>query len=592
MKIKITMLMLIIVLSTFSTGVVMAGPVSAADTIIVPTGSTSAQIQELINNAHPGDTISFEPGTYTDIKVKINKTLNLIGNGAVIKGINETDTNIFTIIAEGAADASGSTIKGFEFFLLNNNVTLSNGKIVSTGYGINLATVSNVAVSNVTSHDGKAAVYNGNAYNTLVENCTFDDQYLKGYAVHIMGGSNITVRNNNITGAMDGVSMASGASNIYVDNNRFLNCDFSAFWGGGITNITFINNLFDGFNEGLGVEKAANDTKIINNTFVNGKGDAIYIMNSGAHGSMTVISSIEIINNLFKDIVGAAIGVDKAGNFNADGSGHAIVGINNSLQNVTKGYVVLYSGSSGVNLTGNHSFTLDSSYPEPEPLNPILSISSTINPKVIKNGDTTTFTVTVKNLGNGNATNIKVKNILKNNFFSSSTLYSSLGTYANGIWNIGTLTAGNTAALVINAKAIKSGITSSQAIVTADNNVTAESNTINKTVNKNVKLSYANTVSSTKVAQGKYVWLTTKITNTGLDVSDPINIKMTLPSGMKLVSVSSAGYFNKKTNSWTFNCPAGKTSTFNMKAQVTSKGTKTVTFNINGTKQTKTITGI
>lgn len=592
MKIKVLTITLIMVLSMIASGAVMAQPVSAAKTVTVPAGSTSAQIQALLDGADPGDTISFESGTYTDIKVKINKTLNLIGNGAIIKGINETDTNIFNVIAEGTADASGSTIKGFEFFLLNSNVTLSSGKLGSTGYAINLATVSNVVVSNVTSHDGKAGVYNGNSFNTLIENCTFDDKYLKIYAVNIMGGNNITVRNNNITGAMDGISMASGASNIIVDNNKFLNCDFGAFWGGGISNITFSNNLFDGFNEGLGVEKAANATTIINNTFVNGKGDAVYIMNSGAHGSMSIISGIEIINNLFKNIVGAAVGISKAGNFIGDGSGYAIVGINNSLQNVTKGYVVLYDGSSGVNLIVNQSFVIDSTYPQPEPINLNLSVLSTIDPKTIKNGDNTTFTVTVKNTGNGNLTKVTVKDILKTSYFNSSVIYSSLGTYANGIWNIGSLNAGDTASLVLNAKAIKAGTTSSQAIANADESVTAEGNEINKTVNRNVQLSYKNGVSNSKVAVGKYVMLSTNITNLGLDRSDAVNIKISLPNGMKLISVNYSKYFGDATKSWNYNVTPNKTYTFSMKAQVTSQGNKIVNFNVHGKQQNKTVTGI
>ena len=576
-------LTLIMVLAIVSTGSVMADPVSAA-TLPVTAGSTSAQIQAIIDNAHSGDTISFAPGTYNDIKLNINKTLNLIGNGAIIKGINESDTVIFKITAEGDADGSGSTVQGFEFCLLNNNVT-SGSKRVSTGYAIQLDKVSNVVVKNVTSHDGKAAVYNTNAVNTLIENCTFDDKYLKTYAVHIMGGDNITVRNSTIIGAMDGMSIASGATNVYVDNNTFLNNDYCAFFGGGVSNITFINNVFNGFNEGLGIEKASNLTYVLNNTFTNGLGDAIYIQNSYAHGPMSIISKIEIIGNTFKDIIGAAVGVDKSGMFTGDGTGNSIVGINNTVTNVSKGYVNLYSTGQNLN------FTMDSSYPATVPGKANISVSSNVSSAAIKTGDKTTYTITVKNNGNGSAANVKVSDILKTDFYSSYATYASIGTYANGVWNIGNLGAGDTASLVVTATALKSGTAISQAKVTGDN-ISVLSNTIQKNINKYINLAYFNSIlTSSKVKTGKYVYLGTTVKNSGKDKSGTVKVKITLPAGMKLISVNYPSVYNKATKTWTFTVPAGKEYTFKVKAQVTSKGIKKVTFNDNGKIQYKYITG-
>lgn len=567
------------VFAIVSTGTALVGPVSAA-TLNVAAGSTSQQIQDIIDAAAIGDTIVFSPGEYTDIKIKINKTLDLMGNGAIIKGINETDTNIFTITAEGDADGSNSKIEGFEFFLLNNNIT-SGSKTKSTGYAINLDRVNNVVVNNVTSHDGKAAVYNGNSFNTLIENCTFTDDYMKSYSVHIMGGENITVRNSTISGAMDAISIASGAKNVYVEGNTFLNNDFGAFFGGGISYITFINNIFDGFNEGLAIEKSANLTSVINNTFINGNGDAIYIKNSDAHGPWTVITDIEIIGNVFQDIVnGAAIGIDKEGIFHAGGTGDSIIGRNNTVINVENGYVTLYS--SGENL----NFTMDSSLETP-PVEANVSISSTVSSAAIKNGDKATYTVTVKNTGNGDATNVKVSDILKSYYFSSYTTYASQGTYSNGNWNIGTLGAGNTASLVLSATAVKSGLASSQAKVTADDNITATSNKIEKTINKNIKLSYSNSLSKTKVKRNSYVYTTTKVKNSGKDKSNTVKVKITLPKGTKIVNVGNAHVYNKNTKTWTFTIPAGKTYTFKTKIKATSKGTKKVVFNVNGKTQAK-----
>ena len=568
------------VLAVVSAGSVMASPVSAA-TVSVDSGMTNAQIQAKIDGANSGDTISFASGNYKDINLTINKTLNLIGNGAVINSINESNIVIFNITSNGN-DASGTTVQGFEFNLLNSSSSSS------TGYAINLDSVSNVVIKNVTSHNGKSAVYNYVASNTLIENCTFDDIYNKTDAVNIMGGDNITIKNSTLTGGRDAVSMASGASNINVIGNTFLNNQYGAFWGGGLSNITIANNLFNSWSgEALGLEKSTSSTSIINNTFINGLGDAIYIQNSAACGPMTTISDIQIIENMFKNILGAAVGIDNytgkyPGHFNGSGTGDSIVGVNNTVSNVSRGYVNLYSNGTNLN------FTMDSSYPSDKAN---LSVSNGVSSAAIKTGDKTLYTITVTNRGTSSATNVKVNDILNPGFYSSSASYSSVGSYSNGIWNIGTLGAGQTASLVVSATALKSGNAVSQAAVTADNNINAVSSTIQKTINKFVKLSYANKVSSSKVKKGKYVTLSSTVSNLGKDKSDAVKVKITVPSGMKLISVNYQGVYNKATKTWTFTVPAGKTYTFKATAKVTSKGLKKVAFNDNGKIQYKYITG-
>jgi len=578
------------VLAVISAGSVMADPVSAA-TVPVTAGSTNAQIQALINDAHSGDTISFAPGTYNDINLTINKTLNLIGNGAVLNSININNSVIFTIIANSSVDASGTTVQGFEL----NNLNSSSSSL--TGYGIDLEKASNIVISNITTYNGKSAVYSGSANNVIIKNCSFYYQYndnsnrnCQPYGVNIQGGNNVTVENSTVNGANDGISMAGGVTNVYVLNNTITNCSYAAFWGGEISNITFANNLINNWTvEGLGLEKACNLTYILNNTFIDGVGDAIFIQNSAGCGAMTTISDIQIIGNLFKNITGAAVGIDKytgikkAGHFNGSGTGDSIVGINNTIDNVSKGYVNLYSNGTNLN------FTMDSSYPAKKAN---LSVSNGVSSTAIKTGDKTIYTVTVTNRGNGDATNVKVSNILNTGFYSNYASYSSLGSYSNGVWNIGTLGAGDSASLVITATALKSGTTTSQAKVTANDNLTALSSTVQKTINKYINLAYSNAVlTSSKVKTGKYVYLGTTVKNSGKDKSGTVKVKITLPKGMKLISVNYPAVYNKTTGTWTFTVPAGKYYTFKVKAQVTSKGIKKVTFNDNGKIQYKYVTG-
>ena len=115
---KLHLFVLFIAMAILSTGTIMAAPASAA-TYNITTGSSSAQIQTILDQASNGDTINFQPGTYNGIDVVINKTLNLVGNGAIINGFNSTD-NIFTVTSNGTADGSGTMIMGFQFFPVNN----------------------------------------------------------------------------------------------------------------------------------------------------------------------------------------------------------------------------------------------------------------------------------------------------------------------------------------------------------------------------------------------------------------------------------------------------------------------------------------
>ena len=215
---------------------------------------------------------------------------------------------------------------------------------------------------------------------------------------------------------------------------------------------------------------------------------------------------------------------------------------------------------------------------------------STVSQNIIKNGDTIIYKLTLKNNNTRDATSVKVNNILSSVYYSSYAK-TPRGSYSNGIWNLGTLKSGETLDLYITAKAKKSGITKSQAQVTGTNINTIYSNPIQKTINKYVKLSCLNSVSSSNVKVGNYVILTSKFVNSGKDTSNTFKVRMNLPKGIQLVKYNCPSAYNKTTKTWTFTVPAGKSYSFQTTAKVTSKGIKTVQFNVNGKTQNKNIKG-
>lgn len=222
---------------------------------------------------------------------------------------------------------------------------------------------------------------------------------------------------------------------------------------------------------------------------------------------------------------------------------------------------------------------------------PKLTLSSTLNTTktMIKNGESIIYKFTVKNSNNRDATNLKISNILSSNYFTSSAKPSQ-GTYSNGIWNIGTLKAGSSLSISINAVAKKSGVINSQAQISGSNVNPTLSNSAQVTVNKYVNLAYKNTLSTSKVKKGGYAYVRTTITNTGKESSELIKVSMSLPSGVKRISTNYAGQFNKTSKIWSLKVPAGKSVTLTTKVQVTTKGTKTIKFNNNGKTVNKSLT--
>lgn len=219
-----------------------------------------------------------------------------------------------------------------------------------------------------------------------------------------------------------------------------------------------------------------------------------------------------------------------------------------------------------------------------------ISATSSASKSVIKNGDTLTYKITVKNSGKKNATNVKISNILSPTYYSSYAK-PARGSYSNGVWSIGTLNTGETLTLSITAQAKKSGITKSQAQITGNNTNMVYSNAVQTTINKYIKMSYYNYASSYKVKKGKSVTLISRVGNSGKDRSTTVKVKITLPKGMKLVKVNYPSVYNKATRTWTFTVPAGKTYYFKALTTVTTKGLKKVVFNINGKTWTKYIRG-
>lgn len=276
-------------------------------------------IQDTINGATTGDTIDFGNNTYNGVdNVNIDKTLNIIGNGAILNGYsgNSTGSNtIFTVQDGNGTSVAGTTISGLTFV----NLAVDNGTYTGmNGYGIQISAANNITVSNCTFINGSAGVYLSRATNCLVENSLFygaskmstvntGAKETGTKAVNIMGGNNNAVIGNTFAkgnGAndvlLDGVSVASNAKNVEVINNTFNSNAYGMFFGGGVENTTVTGNTFNTpYVYAVGASKSATAINVKNNTFIlNNNTNAVHAeQGNDAHGYPSPIGNITVTNN-------------------------------------------------------------------------------------------------------------------------------------------------------------------------------------------------------------------------------------------------------------------------------------------------------
>ena len=290
----------------------------AATTFDIPANATVSDIESIINQTSAGDTLNFaENATYdfgeNDV-ITIEHTLILQGNGATIKGYQGF---LFQADEESVA---GSQVYNLNFEVFQP--VLWNGRAIDFEGG------SDYIVDNCTFVNGNSGIYiRRPSGNVTVQNCyfradegatnqstitgDFAKQETGSKAINIMGGSGIVISNNVIEGDfLDAFSIASGASNVEMYDNRVSSVWYGVFYGGGITNITMARNVFEGSKAfALGIIKAQGDSDINNNTFITDAGKiaktdldkaAIFVQEGNtAHGAPSNIESIIIKDNKF-----------------------------------------------------------------------------------------------------------------------------------------------------------------------------------------------------------------------------------------------------------------------------------------------------
>ena len=318
----------------------------------------------------------------------------------------------------------------------------------------------------------------------------------------------------------------------------------------------------------------ANETVnvIANTTLVVVKDAEIKALNPGdtAHFVITVIAggSSDSLNVKLEDILDAGLLDVKSATYRINGGNLTnytqIISLGN-MHTGSKIVVDIYAAilsTTGQNIFNCVNVTSDE-HPEGNTSNTTihvniadLEIIKIVNNATPNYGDEITYTITVRNNGPDNSTNIKVSEVLADNFkFISANASKGYYDLTNGVWAVGNLTNNETAKLVITVKIVKTGFIQNNVSVNGtgfDPNVTNNNATVNITVPQTADLSVVKIVNVDRVSVGNRITYTIVVKNNGPDTALDVYAVDKLSDALKFVSYkASVGVYDPATGIWT-----------------------------------------
>ena len=332
-------------------------------------------------------------------------------------------------------------------------------------------------------------------------------------------------------------------------------------------------NITTGVDDARGNFTANETVNVIANTTLAVIKDAeIKALNPGdtAHFVITVIAggSSDSLNVNLEDILDAKLLDVKSATYRINGGNLTNYTQIISLGNMHTGSKIVVDIYAAIlNTTGQDIFNCvnvtSDEHPEGNTSNTTIhvNIADLEIIKIVDNltpnyGDEITYTITVRNNGPDNSTNIKVSEVLADNFkFISANASKGYYNLTNGIWAVGNLTNNETAKLVITVKIIKTGFIQNNVSVNGtgfDPNVTNNNATVNITVPQTADLSVIKIVNVNVVTVGDKIIYTIVVKNNGPDTALDVYAVDKLSDALKFVSYkASVGVYDPATGIWT-----------------------------------------
>lgn len=304
------------------------------------------------SDTQPGDTITVDPGTYTE-NVVVNKSVTIrstSGNPAdtIIQAANPED-HIFNIIAD-FVNISGFTVTGATYcseepagIYLSNadycNITRNNASNNCDGIYLDSSSTNNIT-DNTANSNGNVGIYLVSSANNTISGNTAN---MNDDGILLSSSKNITVTNNNVYDNNDyGISLYS-SSNITLTNNTVNLNNYGILLYSSNSN-TLTNNTFT--NDGLFVSSSYH-SDVANNT-VNGK-PLVYLEEAADYAITATAGQVILVNctNITvsnQEVSSASVGVELVNTNNST--------IINNTANVNY-YGIYLDSSSTNNITDN-----------------------------------------------------------------------------------------------------------------------------------------------------------------------------------------------------------------------------------------------
>ena len=365
-------------------------------------------------------------------------------------------------------------------------------------------------------------------------------------------------------------SVSLGDINAGADVTVYFRAKVNGSVRGDVLNIV---NITTGVDDARGNFTANETVNVIANTTLAVIKDAeIKALNPGdtAHFVITVIAggSSDSLNVNLEDILDAGLLDVKSATYRINGGNLTNYTQIISLGNMHTGSKIVVDIYAAIlNTTGQDIFNCvnvtSDEHPEGNTSNTTihvniadLEIIKIVNNATPNYGDEITYTITVRNNGPDNSTNVKVSEVLADNFkFISANASKGYYNLTNGIWVVGNLTNNETAKLVITVKIIKTGFIQNNVSVNGtgfDPNVTNNNATVNITVPQTADLSVVKIVNVDRVSVGNRITYTIVVKNNGPDTALDVYAVDKLSDALKFVSYkASVGVYDPATGIWT-----------------------------------------
>lgn len=211
-----------------------------------------------------------------------------------------------------------------------------------------------------------------------------------------------------------------------------------------------------------------------------------------------------------------------------------------------------------------------------------LSLTKTVDNSTPDVGDSIVFTIQVANTGPDDATGVQVLDVLPSELrYDSSSTQTGSYNQSNGIWNIGSIPASQTATLTINVTPVSSQlVTNTAEVVAADqpdidstpgNNDPNEDDQDSVTVGpQQIDLALSKTVDNNRPNVGETIEFQVTVSNAGPSEATGVIVTDVLPTGLENVgSDTSVGSYSSASGQWNIgSIAAGGEQTLTIQALV------------------------